>query len=224
MAVFCDLVPVVDARADDRPVFFLITGPEPARAVLFAELLLVANQTPDYGIQHFGVRVQDPAIVPGVLFSPLPDFFLVGRFSSPLSASAGPAAPAPATAPAVFSTGLFLRCPDIILPALAFPAHRDNLLDVVVRIGFRGTFCDTEFGHNEVLPGRNSLSSGNLLPALHRATIEDNDFIGVQCVGDKIFGAYSKQGNAGDAPVPFLGQLESRKVRELSHIRLPGTG
>jgi hypothetical protein len=39
--VVCDLITVIDARADDRFVFLQIPAPEPAGAVLHAELSTV---------------------------------------------------------------------------------------------------------------------------------------------------------------------------------------
>ena len=134
MPVFCDFVPVEDAWADDCPVLLFIPGPEPARAVPFAELLLVAYKPPDNRIQYFFIRVQYPAVLFRELFSPCTDRVFVARCLRPVQVSAGPAAPA--AAPAVFSTGLFSRHRSILLPAFTFPARSDDLLDVVIRIGF----------------------------------------------------------------------------------------
>ena len=83
VSVLCNLVFVIDAWADNRLIFLFVTGPEPARAVLFAELLLVADQPPYYRIQRLFVRVQHPAVLPGILFSPCPDLIFASRFRSP---------------------------------------------------------------------------------------------------------------------------------------------
>jgi len=79
VSVLCNLVFVIDARADNRPIFLFITGTESARAVLLTELLLVADQPPYYCIQRLFVRVQHPAVLPGILFSPYPDLVFISR-------------------------------------------------------------------------------------------------------------------------------------------------
>ena len=64
---------------------------------------------------------------------------------------------APAAAPAVVPASLLIRGCSLFRTAFTFPARSNDLLDIVIRIGFRWSFGDAEFGHYKVLSCCNTL-------------------------------------------------------------------